>query len=340
MENALTSAVVRQELIPLSEAAKWQAALQNIPHAFGHTWENCYAMHLTTGYPTYLYLLQSGDTKVVCPLAERVYRGFKDIVTPYGFSGFVSNTDFPDFQNYWLRFAAQAGYVCGYIGLNSVLLSEININLTEVVISNRLYVLDLRLPIQELYQNLNKGRKRQLKKFEERKQMYTLEKKGLKEFFLAQYHDFFSARGAASTYNFSIPTLSYLIDLNEIILIGHSENGEIKAVSIFAYTAHMGEYLFNVSLPGYENQAASLLWYGALLLKEKHVPYFNLGGGVKPGDSIASFKQRFGPLDVPLTCLKQVYQEAPYTALCEQAQVDPADKQSFFPPYWRVNSQQ
>ena len=38
-----------QRLIPLENRLEWQMALTGIPHAFGHTWESCHAMHLTTG---------------------------------------------------------------------------------------------------------------------------------------------------------------------------------------------------------------------------------------------------------------------------------------------------
>ena len=332
-----SSALANQELIPLAEPARWRAALQNVPHAFGHTWENCYAMQLTTGYPTYLYVWQSGEAKVVCPLAERVFQGTTDVVTPYGFSGFVGTDPFPDFMDDWCHFAVQAGYVCGYIGLNPVLTNQVVLNSPEAYVSNRLYVLDLQLSSYELYQNLAQNRKRQLKKFENLKQLCSVDKHALKKFFISKYHAFFAQKEAASTYSFSAPTLSYLVDLETITLIGYAEEGGMKAVAVFAHTEYVGEYLFSVSMPGYESQSTPLLWYGALQLKEKHVPYLNLGGGSTPGDSIASFKQRFGALDLPLTSLKQVYMEAPYAALCEQQGADPAVEHGYFPPYRRAS---
>jgi hypothetical protein len=293
-------------------------------------------MQLTTGYPTYLYVWQSGETKVVCPLAERVCRGYRDVVTPYGFSGFVGTQPTTNFMDDWRQFAAQARYVCGYIGLNSVLTYEDTLSLPEAFVSSRLYIMNLQLSAQELYQKLSQNRKRQLKGFEKQKHLYSFEKHSLKEFFISQYHAFFARKNAASTYNLSLTTLSYLLDLDKVMLVGYSEKGEVKAVAVFAYTDNVGEYLFSVTLPGYEPQTTPLLWYGALRLKEKNVPYLNLGGGVTPGDSIASFKQRFGALDLPLICLKQVYQEEVYVALCEQEGVDPANKQGYFPPYRRA----
>ncbi len=66
---------MKHELIPLSSPELWKEALQDIPHAFGHTWENCYAMHLSTELPTYLYQFKHGDAKVICPISERSFMG-------------------------------------------------------------------------------------------------------------------------------------------------------------------------------------------------------------------------------------------------------------------------
>ncbi|WP_375416292.1 hypothetical protein [uncultured Hymenobacter sp.] len=335
MEHTSPIRTVRQELIPLSARAAWEEALQNIPHAFGHTWENCYAMQLTTGYATYLYLLQSGDLRIVCPLAERKYQGYTDIVTPYGFSGFAGTKDFSDFPDYWRRFISQAGYVCGYIGLNPLLVDETYLSATDIYHYNSVYVLNLQLSSAELYQRLSQNRKRQLRGWEGEAHRVITEKKELKKFFIAQYHTFITRKNAAPVYNFSLPTLLYLLDLEQVMLVGFQEAGEIKAVSVFASTSTIADYFFNVSLPGYQNQTAFLFWHGMLQLKSKGISYLNLGGGATADDSIAHFKQRFGAATLPLICLKQVYNEVLYADLCREEQVDPLNKEGYFPPYRR-----
>ena len=42
-------------------------------------------MHLTTGFRTYLYCFETENIRIVCPIAEREFDGYIDIVTPYGF---------------------------------------------------------------------------------------------------------------------------------------------------------------------------------------------------------------------------------------------------------------
>ena len=96
------------ELIPLEEKLRWEAALEGVPHAFAHTWENCHAMALSSALPTFLYHYKAGDLRVVCPLAERSYGGERDVLTPYGIAGMTSTGSAPGFAKAWRAFAAQA----------------------------------------------------------------------------------------------------------------------------------------------------------------------------------------------------------------------------------------
>jgi len=88
--------MIDQKCISLGSPTEWKDALKGIKHAFAHTWENSHAMRLTTGFNTYLYCFESNHVRIVCPIAEREFEGHVDIVTPYGFSGFVGNGNFSD----------------------------------------------------------------------------------------------------------------------------------------------------------------------------------------------------------------------------------------------------
>ena len=103
-------------------------------------------------------------------------------------------------------------------------------------------------------------------------------------------------------------------------------------MSVFTYTAHEGEYLFNVSLPEGEHYGAPLLWHGINQLKSLHVPILNLGGGWA---GMAEFKRRFGARGLTMKVLKQIYEPEVYRKLCQQAKVDPDDMTGYFPAYRR-----
>ena len=39
---------------PLENQVMWISSLDGVKHSFAHTWENCYAMQITTGMNTFL----------------------------------------------------------------------------------------------------------------------------------------------------------------------------------------------------------------------------------------------------------------------------------------------
>ncbi len=326
-------AAPEQQLIPLSNATAWRSALKAVPHAFGHTWESCYAMSLTTGMPTYLYQYAEGDTRIVCPIGERQYKGYTDIVTPYGFSGFTGNANCARFDEHWKAFARERDYVCGYIGLNPVFENASYLCMPECYAYNSLYVLDLTKPISQLFNRLSHNRKQQLRKFDKQQYDFVVDKPALKNFFVQNYSAFFESRGASAVYAFSSETMLSLIDTDAVFIVGITSKTGVEAVSVFAYTPHGAEYLFNVSLPQGRQHTTALIWFAVQHLQAMEVPFLNLGGGVSENDAIAQFKQFFGPQRYTLRCSKQVYQPDKYQSLCMATDKDPADRSGFFPAY-------
>jgi hypothetical protein len=198
--------VTSQRCIPLESSAEWKEALHGIKHAFAHTWENCYAMHLTTGFRTYLYCFETENVRVVCPIAEREFDGYIDIVTPYGFSGFVGNGHYPQFPLFWRQFVKERGYVCGYIALNPIFETSVYFNSNEAYRSNTLYFLDLTLSIDELFSKLDRNRKRELKDFN--KHVFVLDRDTLIDFFLETYPEFLRRVQAPPASYFTMETLT------------------------------------------------------------------------------------------------------------------------------------
>ncbi len=93
-----------EKLIPLTDRLEWNRALDNIPHTFAHTWESSNAMYLTHGNDTFLYTYTNDHVRIACPICERKFNGYTDIVTPFGFPGFVGTSPCPEFKNHWKSF--------------------------------------------------------------------------------------------------------------------------------------------------------------------------------------------------------------------------------------------
>lgn len=329
-----------QRLIPLEGREQWTAALDGIPHAFGHTWESCHAMALTTGLPTYLYVWEHGSGRAVCPLSERTFAGATDVFTPYGFSGFVRTGDTTGLPADWAEYAAGRGYVCGYIGMNPLLGDLDGFCGEDVYEHNELYVLDLTRTQASLFESLSRNRRRQVKTSEQQAGWLIADTRRNAGFMLKHHRASLERKGTAGTYRFSDATLRCILELPNTLLIGAGDGDAVESAWLFTYTRWAAESFMSVALPGAEHHAAALTWHGMLELRRRGIPILNLGGGVHRDDGIARFKQRFGPSAVSLCALKQVYRPGEYERLCRAAGMDPDDRSGFFPPYWRSPGRQ
>jgi hypothetical protein len=319
---------IKQDCIPLESPKEWSEALNGIKHTFGHTWENCNAMYLTTGLKTYLYYFIKDKIRIVCPIAERKFGGYIDIVKPFGFSGFIGNGDFFEFKYYWENFVRERGYVCGYLGLNPIFDYSSHFNSEDIFIYDTIYILDLSQNIDELFENMSRNRKRQLKDWENINFNLVHDNSILENFFFEEYVHFFRRKNASSIYSFSKKTMSFLFSSDNVKLIGIRNSGKLVSVSVFTYTGDVGDHLFNVCLPEAQHHIAALTWYGVNYLKSLQIPIINLGGG-----EAGEYKRRFGSKALPLKCIKQIYRPEIYENLCRQVNADPKDKTGYFPAY-------
>ena len=325
--------MVTERCIALGSPREWREALVGIPHAFAHTWESCYAMHLTSGLPTYLYAFEDGGTRIVCPLAERRYAGHVDIVTPYGFSGFSGNQECPDFPRHWRRFALERGYICGYVQLNPLLEKCSYVDDGDVHRNNMLYAIDLTPDLDVIVSGFDRGRRKQIGAIERGPGRIIEDHQALTGFLLRQTAEFFRRREASPFYQFSLETLAFLAASENVCLIGAGRGGEVEAVALAAYSPYVGEAFLQVSVPGAQHLAAEMVWHRLKFLKSRQIPWMNLGGGVVSDDGIARFKARFGSRRLALGSVKQVYQPALYESLCRQAGRSPDNVGGYFPPY-------
>ena len=332
MSAAVRADVAEHRRIPLDARSAWEAALDGIPHGIAHTWGYCRAIQLSSALPTFLYQFDGVGGRVVCPLAERRYQGYPDLVTPYGFGGFVGETPSPGFAERWVEFAAAAGYVCGYLQLSPLAAGEGYADPADTRSVNTVFLLDLRPSPETLFANLHQNRKRQLRDPVAAGATLVWDQARLSAFFLEEYAAFADRVRAAPVYRFTPTTLSALCAMEGVFLVGAESDGRLEAVMMFGHTAYAGDYLFGVALPDGRRHATRLIWSGIERLRALGVPLLNLGGGARPNDGIADFKRRFGAREAPLCSLRQVYRPDVFDRLCVAAGAAP-DAVGYFPPY-------
>lgn len=320
-------------LIPLADRSEWESALRGVPHAFAHTWASCRAMSLTTGWPTYLYVWEDGTDRVICAVSERGQGADLDVVTPYGFGGFSGTATKANFIDDWARHARARGYVCGYIALNPLLAPPELSRRDDYVEHHRIYVLDLSRGIEALRGALPPDRRHGLGRMDRDGARLIGDQARLRPYFLDHIATFLSSRGAGSAYALTASTWEALVNNDGVFLLGaESAEGELVAACLLAHTPFCAENLFSFTTPDGRGYTTALLWEGIHRLVDLGVPWLNLGGGVRPGDGIDSFKQRFGGTALPVGALRQIYFPDDFARLSARAGVD-ASRIAYFPPY-------
>ncbi|ULQ52436.1 hypothetical protein [Flavihumibacter fluvii] len=322
-----------QELIPLSEKKAWEECLLGLPHSFGHTWDSNNAMHLSGNHPTFLYHGRFGDTRFVCPIAERSFKGYKDIFTPYGISGFTGNAPIEEFQANWHQFMKDQGYVCAYIAQNPFVPFGIAPTKTGDRPLRNLYALELEKGVSKLFEALSGGRKGQVKKYAHIQQDIISDKEQLMPFFLSNYHQFMAGKSASDVYDFSNSTLKSLIASPKTSLFGSKRGNRVTAVAMFGEGNIMIDYLFCITLPEGRDLTTALLWHAVNYYQGKEQKLLNLGGGITAGDKLEDYKRRFGGLTTGFGSIRVIYNEDIYFTLCKEAGIDSLNT-DYFPAYW------
>lgn len=318
------------DVVPLSDAAGWRAALEGTPYTMGHTWELCHAVSLTTGIEPMLWVLDVDGMRVVNPFMERPFAGAVDIAKPFGFSGFVGTGPCPDLARWWRTFAEARGYVCGYLGLNPHVEPPGPFPEEEVVTYDTVFTIDLTADVDTMRGRLSSNRRRDLRTYETDAARIVTERDALTAWLVRELPGHMARKGAASHYYFSAETIERIAALPNVFLCGLGPGNAPTTVVLCAATPTITELIFNVSCAEGPDCSTPLYWHAALTAKAAGSPGLNLGGG---GHAVGEFKRRFGCITSPLRAVRQVYDRSRYDALCAAAGVtDPATAR-FFPAY-------
>src|SRR4029079_7662018 len=222
-----------------------------------------------TRLPTYLYLADCPQGRVVCPLIERRFLGEPDVATPFGFSGFAGRGRCAGFEEQWRTFASQQGWVSAYVGQNPVLRPDGFWAESAFEPAQNLYWLRLDDP-DGLRHGLSRLRRRQLRRWRVPGWLCT-DRDVLLRFVLEFAHGFFQRVGAAPNYFFSEATWQALAVSDQVELVGALRDGRLVAVTFFGLADGTADALFNISLPEGRDAATALLIEGAERLRTRGV---------------------------------------------------------------------
>lgn len=328
---------LKHHLIPLQNKHEWEAALLAVPHVYTHThWYN-EAMQLASKREIFLYMGETPDFKVICPIALR-QKGADDpydINTPYGFSGFASKGSYVSFAEEWHTFMRANDFVCGYIMLHPFLQANGLAKSSELFAGKNTYYLNLTPPQDQLLQNFSHGHQYDLKQWLNKRVQITLSKnKELTTSFVNLYEQLLRRKGAASVYNFGATSWERIFAEEASVLICVQHNGQIEAAAVFILYGDMADYFMVATTENGRVHAKGIIWEAIKMCKAKQIAWLHLGGGIKENDSLEQFKARFGAKAYRTYSFRQLYNTESYRALCEKYQVDYINETAYFPHYW------
>jgi hypothetical protein len=191
------------------------------------------------------------------------------------------------------------------------------------------------MDVASLWSAMSKTHRYEIKRFErEKAPRLTFDRALLALAVKSLYRETLTRVDAADVYNFPDDTLDILMDSSRALLIGVEDGEGIQAVSIFLYNEFIAEYFLNATTLQGRKYSRKILWQAIETLKNMEVASLNLGGGVKPGDSLDDFKRRFGGKALSGQALKIIFNQDAYNALSEKY-CGPNHKVAvYFPPYW------
>jgi uncharacterized protein YuzE len=324
--------MLKQNLIPLTDKKSWDDALRNLIHGPCHLWSYNAALAMSSDTPIFLYVAGDQHYQAACPISVRSKFSTQDIVTPYGFGGLIINGNTDGAIKNLKNFFSSNNYICGYISVNPFLNLNPLENAEEIVSGSPIYVLDLEQDLDSMLTNAAKVHRYEIRQWEKTQHNIITDKKKLSEALPALYTDTLSRVDASAVYHFFTETLTSLLNLDECIALGIEENGNIIAVTITLHSMFCADYFINASSVNGRQYTRGLLWETIKELKSRSIRNFNLGGGIRPNDSLDDFKRRFGGRKIIPKVIKQIYNQPTYNELCQKLGLE-ANNINYFPAY-------
>ena len=250
-----------------------------------------------------------------------------DLTSAYGFGGPWGEGDW---RAAFRTACAERGVVSEFVRYHPVRgnqrLAGDDVSLTQV---QQMVVLNLDSDDEELVRRMVPQARNKLRKA--LRSGVTAEPSRDLERFWQLYSDAMRALGASAGYLFPLEYFQELDALGDGLLMLDAGS----AVALFLCGAGAMHYFLAASTDeGRRAAATNLVIYEAMRIgRDAGLRVLNLGGGLRDGDALQSFKSSFGPGRAPYVVGSAIHDADAYRRLSEQAGVDPGDP--WFPAYRR-----
>lgn len=320
-------------------------------------------------YPEYAYMLElHGDGKAYCfvyyqskehlviypflkrpineipiftDLADNVF----DILIPYGYGGYLRNSDSVDMNKFYMLFrqyCTENGIVSEFVRFHPILKNYLYCpDVVNIQLWNETVVIDLTQDEESIWKNMRQERRNKIS----RAKKYAINILEDKDFaylddFYFMYSETMNRVKAHNYYYFSKQWFYDMVHLlrGNIFLFNAFYQGSIIGSSIFLGTgAVLNNYLSGTKSEGRHMGSHNLLIYiVALWAKSQGIKYFHLGGGLEPDDKLFKYKTAFSPIRAQYYLGKVIHNHETYQYLSDRKLAllkDPSEKGDYFPLY-------
>lgn len=302
------------DVIALEERDRWLNEHRNdgLP---SQSWNYAWALS-ASGVTAKLAVVRAGGARLLVPYVEREWSDTKDIATITGLSGASVSPQSAAPFGLWRDFARSRGWVAGYIRLAP----DTDISMlprSELASRSAVYVLDLEG--QDVWTTASQIVRRKVNRAMRAGVTLVEDRPTLARRLVEIYPQTMQRIPAAKSYYFTAETLArWSFDPSSVIL-GAQVGDDIEAVCIFLTAGKHAEWHTVGNTISGRTLSAWLIWTGVQRLREMGIRWLNLGGGVRPGDGLHAFKEKFGAAAQPAYALHQIYDREKYRALCPAA---------------------
>jgi len=262
---------------------------------------------------------------VVYPFLVRpLGRGRSDITSAYGYGGPLGTGDW---RSGFGEACREQGVVSEFIRFHPLLQNQHGLDDVELRPVQDTVTVDTRLDDAGLLAQMQPTARNKLRKAE-RRGVRAHESRDLGRFH-DLYQETMQRADADDAYLFDRAYFAGLDRLGDRLLMLDADS----AAALFICGGGAMHYHLSGSTAAGRRDAATnlLLWEAMRHARERGLHTLHLGGGLRAGDALATFKQSVGAGRAPYVQGRAVHDPEAYRALCQEAGV-PADG-AFFPAY-------
>ena len=340
MQNTIVN--LKNRIIDLKEKEEWENILRGLKYPLYFNYDYCYWMSRKLKKDIYLYEGNFDDKRVVAVFCKRIkYKNYVDIYTPNGYSGIITNFNIdsnPNIVDKVFEYFKEQGFITYFAMQHPLFKLSNNIEKwNDTIYEYRdLYVIDLNLDLKQLWENISKTYRYEIRKNEKLIKIIRKKDNDMIDILKSLYDMTIKRVKANDIYYYSKDDFKEMLKINNVEIIAVLLKNKIKAISVFIYDNDIAEYFINAAEEDGKTFTKNIIWEAIKIFKENGLKYINLGGGIKDNDGLSFFKKHIGGKEIRNQVIRKVIDDNKYKELCEKFDVKYKDS-GYFPPYWYKN---